>query len=124
MICFFYLKFKGWTYFRLCGTDVVSIPFGLLNSLVHSIMYAYYGLAAIGPRIQPYLWWKQYITQIQIIQFIVNLLYTIYFLLNEQGYPMYFPVNIMIQSALYIVLFSRFYIQTYHNQNKKLIKIN
>jgi elongation of very long chain fatty acids protein 4 len=40
----------------------------LLNSLVHTIMYAYYGLAAMGPKIQKYLWWKRYITQMQLVR--------------------------------------------------------
>lgn len=28
-------------------------------------MYFYYGLAAIGPQMNPYLWWKKYMTAIQ-----------------------------------------------------------
>ena len=39
----------------------------ILNSFIHVIMYAYYGLSACGPRIQKYLWWKRYITQAQIV---------------------------------------------------------
>jgi elongation of very long chain fatty acids protein 4 len=33
------------------------------------IMYSYYALAAFGPKIQKYLWWKKYITIAQLIQF-------------------------------------------------------
>jgi elongation of very long chain fatty acids protein 4 len=40
----------------------------LLNSLVHTVMYAYYGLAALGPHMQPYLWWKMYLTQLQLVK--------------------------------------------------------
>ena len=29
-------------------------------------MYTYYGLAALGPSIQPYLWWKKYLTKLQV----------------------------------------------------------
>lgn len=39
----------------------------MLNSLVHTIMYSYYGLAALGPSVQKYLWWKRYITMIQLV---------------------------------------------------------
>ena len=42
---------------------------GLLNSLVHTVMYAYYGLSAIGPHMQKYLWWKKYLTQMQMVNF-------------------------------------------------------
>jgi elongation of very long chain fatty acids protein 4 len=39
----------------------------MLNSFVHTIMYAYYGLSALGPWVQKYLWWKKYITQMQLV---------------------------------------------------------
>ncbi|GFV64941.1 elongation of very long chain fatty acids protein 7 [Trichonephila clavipes] len=41
------------------------------NSAVHVIMYTYYGLTAFGPSMQKYLWWKRYLTQIQIIQLLI-----------------------------------------------------
>jgi len=30
-------------------------------------MYAYYLLSAMGPAVQKYLWWKKYITILQIV---------------------------------------------------------
>lgn len=39
------------------------------NSTVHVAMYYYYAMAAIGKKV----WWKKYITQAQIIQFIIDL---------------------------------------------------
>lgn len=30
-------------------------------------MYSYYGLAALGPQYQKYLWWKRYLTRIQLV---------------------------------------------------------
>lgn len=30
-------------------------------------MYGYYGLAALGPQMQRYLWWKKYLTIIQMV---------------------------------------------------------
>lgn len=27
----------------------------------------YYGLAALGPEVQKYLWWKKYITKMQLV---------------------------------------------------------
>ena len=30
-------------------------------------MYIYYGLAAMGPSVQPYLWWKKYLTKLQVL---------------------------------------------------------
>jgi elongation of very long chain fatty acids protein 7 len=40
---------------------------GFINSFVHIIMYTYYMLAAIGPQLQKYLWWKKYITNLQMV---------------------------------------------------------
>ena len=39
----------------------------MLNSFVHIFMYTYYGLAAIGPHMQKYLWWKRYLTRMQLV---------------------------------------------------------
>lgn len=41
---------------------------GMINSFVHIIMYTYYLLSAFGPRVQPYLWWKKYITTMQLVR--------------------------------------------------------
>lgn len=44
------------------------------NSFVHVVMYAYYGLSAIGPQMRPYLWWKRYITKLQLVRSVVTIL--------------------------------------------------
>lgn len=41
--------------------------FGFLNANVHIVMYSYYLLTAFGPKMQKFLWWKKYITIIQIV---------------------------------------------------------
>lgn len=46
---------------------------GLLNTFVHIIMYSYYGLAAIGPHMQKYLWWKKYLTSLQLVSTSYNM---------------------------------------------------
>lgn len=35
-------------------------------------MYAYYLLSALGPQIQKYLWWKKYITTMQMVRIITR----------------------------------------------------
>lgn len=45
----------------------VAFFIGLANTFVHIIMYSYYGLAAIGPHMQKYLWWKKYLTSLQLV---------------------------------------------------------
>jgi GNS1/SUR4 family len=39
------------------------------NSFVHVLMYYYYSMATMGRTV----WWKKYITQAQIVQFIIDL---------------------------------------------------
>ncbi|KAI2801252.1 hypothetical protein RDWZM_009496 [Blomia tropicalis] len=109
----FSVPFQAWSYFRLCGNSAIVIPFGLLNSLVHTIMYAYYGMAAFGPHMRKYLWWKRYLTQLQIVQFVCICIYLIYFIAKQQGYPRYFFYNLLFQSILYIFLFGKYYFTTY-----------
>uniref|UniRef100_A0ABM0GNH4 Elongation of very long chain fatty acids protein n=1 Tax=Saccoglossus kowalevskii TaxID=10224 RepID=A0ABM0GNH4_SACKO len=37
-----------------------------INCFVHIIMYFYYGMSALGPRFQKFLWWKKYLTILQL----------------------------------------------------------
>ncbi|XP_074967596.1 very long chain fatty acid elongase 4-like isoform X3 [Phalacrocorax aristotelis] len=39
---------------------------GMLNSFVHIFMYGYYALAILGPQMHRYLWWKRYLTIMQL----------------------------------------------------------
>lgn len=56
---------------RAGDTHSVCLPtaflIGLINSLVHVVMYLYYGLAAFGPSMSKYLWWKRYLTCLQLV---------------------------------------------------------
>ncbi|KAK3876490.1 hypothetical protein Pcinc_018726 [Petrolisthes cinctipes] len=54
-----------------------------LNSIVHTVMYLYYLLAALGPRVRPYLWWKKYLTSMQIIQFVTVMAHSIQLAFSE-----------------------------------------
>uniref|UniRef100_H3AAE2 Elongation of very long chain fatty acids protein n=1 Tax=Latimeria chalumnae TaxID=7897 RepID=H3AAE2_LATCH len=86
-----------------------------LNSFIHVLMYSYYGLSAI-PTMRPYLWWKRYITQGQLTQFVLTIVQTTCGVIWPCGFPMgwlYFQISYMISL---IVLFSNFYIKTYKKQ--------
>ncbi|KAK7488445.1 hypothetical protein BaRGS_00020230 [Batillaria attramentaria] len=85
----------------------------MLNSFVHIIMYMYYGLAALGPHLQPYLWWKRYLTRLQLIQFFAFLVHTGYNLSIECDYPQGFNKAVFAYAISLILLFGNFYYQTY-----------
>lgn len=93
---------------------------GLVNSLVHVIMYSYYFLAAFGPRIEPYLWWKRYITQLQLAQFVFLFAYTTSVLMRSDcDYPRPFLWLIELPSVMFIFLFGQFYVRTYTRGGRK-----
>jgi len=89
--------------------------FPMLNTLIHSLMYAYYALSALGPQIQKYLWWKKYLTQLQLLQFVLILIHPIHFLLLPSGCgnPRVFIICCGGNAIMYLVLFSNFYLQSY-----------
>lgn len=60
-----------------------STFFGLLNTFVHIIMYTYYMLAAMGPQMQKYLWWKKYLTALQMV---ISSFYIFYLLSAKQEF--------------------------------------
>lgn len=97
-----------------------STFFGLLNTFVHIVMYTYYLLAAMGPKVQPYLWWKKYLTAFQMLQFIAIMVHAFQLLFIECNYPKAFVWWIGLHAVMFLFLFKEFYQQSY--QQKKLRK--
>src|SRR5699024_10609486 len=93
------------------------IPFCTMNSALHTLMYTYYAMAAMGPAMKPYLWWKKYLTKLQIAQFVVLFFYGAYFFAFQQGYPPFLIYNHMLQASVYLILFTRFYYKTYQESH-------
>lgn len=87
--------------------------FTMLNSLCHILMYTYYALAALGPWFVRFLWWKPYITQVQLIQFLIIGLYGIALNTLHEGYPLIIRLLPISQAAIYLILFGRFYLSSY-----------
>ena len=44
----------------------------MINSSVHVLMYTYYGFSALGPHMQKYLWWKKYLTRVQLVSLLLR----------------------------------------------------
>jgi len=110
-------KFVGGGHTTFCG---------FLNAGVHVVMYTYYFLTALGPRVQPYLWWKRYLTKLQMVQFIVFIVHALQPLFIEDcSYPKVYCWIILGHGCLYFVLFANFYIKSYlgsRSQNKNKVE--
>lgn len=96
-----------------------STFFGFLNTFVHIIMYTYYLFAAMGPKVQKYLWWKKYLTVLQMIQFVLVAIHSGQLFFIECDYPKSFMYFIGAHAVLFYFLFSNFYKQTYTKKEKK-----
>ncbi|XP_038156372.1 ELOVL fatty acid elongase 8a [Cyprinodon tularosa] len=96
-----------------------SFLIGLINSLVHIVMYLYYGLAALGPHMKKYLWWKQYLTSLQLLQFLIVTMHTTYNLLADCDFPDSMNAVVLAYSLSLIALFSNFYYQNYLTKKTK-----
>ncbi|XP_060686501.1 elongation of very long chain fatty acids protein 4-like isoform X2 [Hemiscyllium ocellatum] len=90
-----------------------SFFIGLLNSFVHIVMYLYYGIAAMGPHMQKYLWWKRHLTMLQLLQFFGIAVHTSYNLFTDCDFPDGFNLFVFIYIITIIILFSNFYYKTY-----------
>lgn len=117
-----------------------EIFIGSINSFIHIIMYTYYMVAAMGPEYQKYLWWKKYITTLQMVsdyifhrifinskiyfqlQFFVAFLHSIQLLFYDCGYPKWTLIITAPNSLFFYYLFSNFYNKAYKNNNKNECK--
>jgi len=99
------------------GVRFVAGGFGtfhsLLNSFIHFLMYLYYGLAALGPKYQKYLFWKKSMTWMQMIQFMLVMIHTSQLFFIECNYPILFAYWIFAYAIMFLLFFANFYIQAY-----------
>ena len=99
-----------------------STFFAFINSFVHIIMYVYYGLSAVGPHMNRYLWWKRYMTAIQMVQFIAIFVHSFQLLFRDCDYPRGFMWWIGFHAVLFWFLFYDFYQTSYSKTSKTGLK--
>ncbi|KAI8773241.1 elongation of very long chain fatty acids protein 2 [Biomphalaria glabrata] len=109
LICWYFIKY-------LPGGE--KLYNGGINSFVHVIMYTYYGLSAMGPHYQKYIWWKRYLTQFQICQFVCISLRCIgTFFYGPCEYPKWTNVGTLLYVFSNLLLFLNFYIKSYKSKS-------
>ncbi|XP_050180544.1 elongation of very long chain fatty acids protein 4-like isoform X4 [Myiozetetes cayanensis] len=86
---------------------------GMLNSFVHIFMYGYYALASLGPRMHRHLWWKRYLTIMQLCQFVAIAAHSSYNLFTECPFPDGFNAAVFLYILSLMALFLHFYYRTY-----------
>lgn len=96
--------------------------FAFINSFIHILMYTYYGIAAIGPQMYKYLWWKKYMTAAQMIQFILIFVHSFQLIFRSCDYPKGFMWFIGFHAILFWFLFWDFYKEEYHRKKDAAIR--
>ena len=87
----------------------------IMNSWVHVCMYLYYLLSTVikepGSR-KRYLWWGKYLTQMQMLQFAINLGHGAACIFLSP-YPRFYSILITGYMVSLLVLFGQFYLSKY-----------
>ncbi|XP_012265647.1 elongation of very long chain fatty acids protein [Athalia rosae] len=102
----------SWCYLKLLPGEQ-GIVIGFLNSLVHVVMYSYYLIAALGPSYRKYIWWKKYMTWMQLAQFGIMLCYLTLLLAIDCKLPKALTYFFATNVTIFIYLFSDFYRKAY-----------
>ncbi|XP_037299370.1 elongation of very long chain fatty acids protein 7-like [Manduca sexta] len=100
-----------------------AIPEGTINAFIHILMYGYYFLAGLGPQYQKYLWWKKYLTSLQLIQFCIVLYLNVTGIFAKNcNYPKYLNVAVIFNCFAFLYMFGMFYYRSYVKNAKKAIR--
>jgi hypothetical protein len=118
----FMVPILTWLTMKVAPTCPPAAIFTLLNTPVHTMMYSYYALSALGPTVHRFLWWKRYITVAQILQFVLFLSYGIISAFLSTGYPSVIYWFAWIQNPIFLYMFVNFYRKSYVKSNDINIK--
>lgn len=91
-------------------------------------MYFYYFVAALGPKYKKYLGWKQHLTRIQILQFVIVIFYFASIMIRNCRFQTHDTVTVLlsINTVTFLYLFIKYYQNAYHKKpvEKKKIDID
>ncbi|KAJ6633940.1 Elongation of very long chain fatty acids protein 7 [Pseudolycoriella hygida] len=104
-----------WAYVKYFPIREIMIAM-LCNTIVHTVMYFYYFLAALGPAYKKYLWWKKYLTVMQIVQFVVVISYLTASIWLSCDYNMKIVYPFISYGIFNLFLFVKFFVKTYNSE--------
>jgi elongation of very long chain fatty acids protein 7 len=86
----------------------------ITNVFIHTIMYSYYAMACMGTEMGKYIWWKKYLTQLQLVQFSTVFAHALYSIFTPNcEFPLFLSYAEAVISGTFFVLFTKFYRDTY-----------
>lgn len=91
----------------------------MINCFIHTIMYSYYALAALGDCVKKWLWWKKYLTILQLLQFTSGVVFGLYAILSMCQFTRWMQYFFVTYAGSFLLLFSHFY---NHNYVKNQLK--
>lgn len=95
------------------GIQAQGVFVTCLNIFVHLVMYTYYFLSALGPWTQRFLWWKRYLTQIQLVQFVIIMIHSSLPLFFSGHFAKLMSVILVVEGLVFFVWFMIFYFNSY-----------
>lgn len=113
----------SWAYLKYMPGEQ-GVVIGLLNALVHVVMYFYYFLSALGPQYQKFLWWKKYLTRIQLTQFGIMLTYLAFVVAMDCKLPKPLTYFFVSNVTIFMYLFLDYYKKAYNRKSSKEVRQN
>ncbi|XP_016987631.1 elongation of very long chain fatty acids protein 4 [Drosophila rhopaloa] len=107
-----------WVFIKWMPTGSVYVP-TIINSFVHVIMYSYYALSVLGPRVQKFLWWKRYLTALQLVQFTIVLLWALQMVIQGCKFGTWISAVGAAYMVPFLFMFGKFYVQKYRVSTNK-----
>ena len=105
-----------------------AFPGAMLNASVHVIMYIYYFIAALGPTYRRWLWWKKYLTILQLAQFTAALVFATKAVIEgDCDFPLWMQYTLIGYMISFLILFSKYFTNEYlscqrQKERKHIIK--
>ncbi|KAG0431097.1 hypothetical protein HPB47_022123 [Ixodes persulcatus] len=94
----------------------------VVNSSVHVVMYTYYFVSALGPAFEKYIWWKRYLTQLQLAQFTVVFAHSSSYLFYKDNAIPGFTVIMTAEAVVFFLWFMSFYAHAYRKAGRNAFK--